>query len=173
VTNPNADMGVDVYQDLAISYVKVVPTNEQTNGSGTPDPYVYEMISDQVGRLLTKRTLTMDEYRTLLSDIIDVSTNGTGKLTDIDYAHAAQRLRTQLAAYAHEAWSGWMQYMFSKASQSGDDDGGLLIPADLVERWTRQMNTPYHTLPENEQASDIDEANKMLAIIAAVPETVG
>ena len=72
------------------------------------------------------------------------------------------KLTQNLAAYAHEAWSGWMKYMFSKSEIN--DDGTITIPADLVERWARQMGTPYKDLPAEEQLSDVDEAHKMIAI---------
>jgi hypothetical protein len=72
-------------------------------------------------------------------------------------------MREQLADYAHEAWSGWMRYMFSKAEQN--PDGTWTMPAWAVERWTRQMNTPYADLSELEKESDRDEADKILAII--------
>lgn len=72
--------------------------------------------------------------------------------------------REQLAAYAHEAWSGWMKYLFSKCEDAGEE-GCVLIPASSAQRWERQMNTLYPDLPEDEKASDRDEADKMLAIV--------
>jgi hypothetical protein len=72
--------------------------------------------------------------------------------------------REKLAEYAHEAWSGWMRYMFEKSFVTGE---GLVIPQEYVNRWTRQMNTPYADLPESEKASDRDEADRMLAIVRA------
>lgn len=82
-------------------------------------------------------------------------------------------VREALANYAHEAWSGWMKYMFSKTIETGD--GCEEIPRELVERWQRQAMTPYAELPENEKESDRVEADKMLAVInaealRAVPE---
>jgi hypothetical protein len=71
--------------------------------------------------------------------------------------------REQLAEYAHEAWSGWMEYMFGKSIRL--PDGGVLIPAPSAERWTRQMKTPYAALPESEKESDRAEADRMLAIM--------
>jgi hypothetical protein len=67
-----------------------------------------------------------------------------------------------LSDYAHGAWSGWMSYMFSKSVRN--EDGSVTIPASLVERWTRQMSTPYWMLPENEKDSDRMEAKKMMEI---------
>jgi len=72
-------------------------------------------------------------------------------------------LREALAAYAHEAWSGWMRYLFGKCFNN--DAGELTIPAWAVARWTRQMNMAYWDLPLGEPDSDRAEADKMLEII--------
>lgn len=74
------------------------------------------------------------------------------------------QLREALAAYAHEAWSGWMRYMFSKCFSSALA-GDMVIPEQSVNRWMRQMATPYADLPESEKKSDREEADKMLAIM--------
>jgi hypothetical protein len=74
-----------------------------------------------------------------------------------------QDVREQLAAYAHQAWSGWMKYMFGKSRQRGD--GSVVVPPDLVARWIRQMHTPYEELPEEEKESDRKEADEMLRIV--------
>jgi hypothetical protein len=71
--------------------------------------------------------------------------------------------REQLADYAHEAWAGWMRYLFSKSERMGD--GSVIIPRALVEHWSRQVETPYARLSQAEQASDLVEADKMLAIL--------
>jgi len=71
----------------------------------------------------------------------------------------------KLAAYAHEAWAGWMRYLFSRCHVDGSVDGvAVVIPPDLVARWKRQMNTPYEELPENEKESDRAEAIKIQTI---------
>jgi len=72
-------------------------------------------------------------------------------------------LQEQVADYAHEAWAGWMRYLFEKSARQ--DDGTVVIPAALVDRWTRQMHTPYAELPESEKASDRKEARKIIYII--------
>jgi hypothetical protein len=71
---------------------------------------------------------------------------------------SAQEIREKLAAYAHEAWSGWMKYMLSKAC--------FHLPNPHVERWKRQMRTAYTDLPEAEKESDRAEADRMLAIMS-------
>ena len=71
--------------------------------------------------------------------------------------------REQLAEYAHEAWSGWMNHLFSKSREHAH--GVVVIPEWAVKRWTRQAKTPYNELPEEEKESDRAEADKMLAIV--------
>lgn len=72
-------------------------------------------------------------------------------------------LRERLADYAHEAWSGWMYYLFDKSTRNAD--GSVTIPTSLVERWHRQMKVKYAVLPPSEQESDRKEADRMLAIV--------
>lgn len=67
-----------------------------------------------------------------------------------------------LANYSHRAWSGWMKYQFGKSVQN--TDGSVTIPKELVERWTRQMNTEYKDLPESEKKSDRKEAVEILSL---------
>jgi hypothetical protein len=63
-----------------------------------------------------------------------------------------------------------MDYLFSKSATMKDDDGRLLaiLPPEQVERWVRQMNTPYAELSEQEKESDRAQADKMLDIIFKV-----
>ena len=82
-------------------------------------------------------------------------------------------VRERLADYAHEAWSGWMKHMFTIGTLLNDkwmspepgQQAKLLLPEWAVERWRRQMNTPYAELPESEKASDRKEADEILTII--------
>jgi hypothetical protein len=53
------------------------------------------------------------------------------------------------AEAAHVAWSGWMDYMFSKCTMNPDKSA--TIPAGLVARWQRQASTPYRDLPERRE----------------------
>jgi len=68
-----------------------------------------------------------------------------------------------LAAYAHEAWCGWMKYLFLQVRPNAD--GSLTLPAGTVDQWHRQSETPYAELSDGEQESDRAEARKMLAIV--------
>lgn len=83
----------------------------------------------------------------------------------------APSLREAAAAYAHEAWAGWMRYLFTQGhgltaiTQAGPEPSWIMRP-DAYARWQRQMNTPFHSLPLEERQSDFDEADKILGIIA-------
>lgn len=77
-------------------------------------------------------------------------------------------LREAIAAYAHAAWSGWMDYIFSKCLLQ--PDGSLIIPSEYVQRWSRQKNTLYKDLPEQEKESDRAEADKVLVLLTLEEE---
>ena len=71
-------------------------------------------------------------------------------------------LRERLAAVQHEIWAHWMHYMFTQGTYS---DGTWTMPADKVERWSRQMATPYSGLTFKEQESDRHQADKVMAVL--------
>ena len=75
------------------------------------------------------------------------------------------KTREALADYAHQAWSGWMEYMFGKLERR--DDGALIIPAGYVAALQRLIDTPYADLDEAQKDNDRAEADRMLAIVAA------
>jgi hypothetical protein len=74
-----------------------------------------------------------------------------------------EELIEQLADKEHASWARWMEYLFSRCK--GHFDGSATIPADLVERWLRQINTPYAQLSDQEKQSDRDEVEHILPII--------
>ncbi len=73
-------------------------------------------------------------------------------------------MREQLAALAHEQWSGWVLWMFEQGG-TFNPDGTWTMTKDKVDRWLRQSGTAYAELPETEKDSDRKEADKVLAII--------
>lgn len=73
-------------------------------------------------------------------------------------------IRENLAALAHEQWSGWMKYLFSKCIYN-HADGTYTIPQWAVERWSRQMEVDYKDLSESEKDSDRAEADLVMIFI--------
>ena len=79
-------------------------------------------------------------------------------------------MREELADLCHRQWIGWMEYLFSKCyAENGQFDkatGNLIMPKWAVERWKRQIYTPYADLPEDEKESDRQQADKFLAVLS-------
>lgn len=69
-------------------------------------------------------------------------------------------LLEEIADVQHEIWSHWMKYMFEVSKQNAD--GSVTIPAEKVERWRRQMATPYGALDDKERESDREQAEKVI-----------
>lgn len=63
----------------------------------------------------------------------------------------------------HDRWVRWQKYMFSKFEK--DSNGNLIVPKEYVERWFRQIDTPYVELSEQEKESDRQETRNYLPII--------
>src|SRR5216683_239552 len=74
-----------------------------------------------------------------------------------------QNLLEELAEKAHQSWAHWMTYLFLQSTRQYD--GSYVIPKELVERWQRQVETPYAQLSEKEKESDREEARHILPII--------
>lgn len=74
-----------------------------------------------------------------------------------------QYARNVIGELAHDQWAHWMKYLFSQGQFN--PDGTWTMPAWAVDRWTRQMQTPYAELSESEQESDRKEADKFLEVV--------
>lgn len=78
-----------------------------------------------------------------------------------------------LSSYQHEIWAHWMNYMFSKCykqtifeNDAHFETGNLIIPKELIEKWQRQIDTPYSELTEIEKKSDRDQVLKFIHLIS-------
>ena len=79
-------------------------------------------------------------------------------------------MREKIAELCHKQWIVWMEYLFSKSipykpGEVQNYEGAVIIPKWAVDRWTRQMNTDYFNLPDNEKESDRKEADKFLVLL--------
>lgn len=72
-------------------------------------------------------------------------------------------LLEQLADIEHARWAKWQRYLHNKATKQAD--GSLVIPAELVERWERQIETPYAELSEKEKESDREQVREYVDVI--------
>lgn len=75
-------------------------------------------------------------------------------------------LREKFAVVAHDAWSGWMRHLLK--STTGEVPEGVVY--GLVERWKRQMDTPYVDITDAEKMFYRKEADKYLNALASSPE---
>lgn len=76
-----------------------------------------------------------------------------------------------LAAIEHERWSKWQRYLHDKCGKQ--EDGSIVIPAELVSRWERQIETPYAELSDMEKSSDRNEVHGYWFLVRAFFESRG
>jgi len=101
----------------------------------------------------------------MTNDLMKINKNITRRFNNIflkDHSKE-QKITEELAAYAHRAWAGWMEYIFTKGKFNSD--GSFTIDKEHTKRWLRQSNDSYDELPENEKNSDRYEADQMIKII--------
>lgn len=74
-------------------------------------------------------------------------------------------LYEKLAAIEHERWSDWQRYVHSLCTRQ--DDGSLVIPAELVAQWERQIKTDYADLSEAEKDSDREQVDRYWPLVSS------
>jgi hypothetical protein len=117
-----------------------------------------EMSDEEFDRSLQERLAEADAFWKRVQETYD----------KIDALLAKYEPKEKLAAFAHERWTGWMRYLFSKTMTDTEPlDGSRpeVIPYRFVQRWGRQMETPFTELPEDEKRSDYLEAELWLRMV--------
>lgn len=73
----------------------------------------------------------------------------------------------------HDRWARWQKYMFSKMVEeerfeegSHFKTGNYILPKEFVDRWFRQIDTPYSELSESEKESDRKETRNYLPLVS-------
>lgn len=84
-------------------------------------------------------------------------------------------MRELIAEFMHNLWSDWMKYLFSRcvhleSIKLVEDNGveSVVIPMEYFERWTRQSNTQYKLLSEEEKNSDREIADRLFEYIVDI-----
>jgi len=78
--------------------------------------------------------------------------------------------RERVAALCHKQWSEWMEYLFSKSYRN--DAGTVIVPSQSAIRWTRQTETDYADLSEEEKDSNRAEADRFIALFEGELEAI-
>lgn len=71
-------------------------------------------------------------------------------------------LREQFAGIEHDRWARWQRHVHNQCVRN--PDGSLTIPAAMVEKWQRQMDTAYADLTEAEKEKDRRKVNPYLLL---------
>jgi len=72
----------------------------------------------------------------------------------------------EFASLEHDRWSKWQKYMHSKIEPT-EHDSLMQIGSEYIERWERQINTPYNELTETEKQSDRDQVYPYIEALTA------
>lgn len=76
-------------------------------------------------------------------------------------------LREKLAAIEHERWADWQKWLHSKLYLANDAPDYTIDKAD-IDRWQRQIDTPYSELSDKEKASDMEQVDRYWPLIEAL-----
>lgn len=75
-------------------------------------------------------------------------------------------LREKLAAIEHQRWADWQKWchdILRKELNIGNNKNLQL--EKVLERWDRQINTPYEKLSDAEKASDMEQVDRYWPLI--------
>lgn len=73
-----------------------------------------------------------------------------------------EELREKLAAIEHERWADWQKWMHKVLRDAHDPSPEY---GDIMERWDRQIETPYSELSDKEKASDMEQVDRYWHLI--------
>ncbi|PCK77502.1 hypothetical protein [Rhizobium sophoriradicis] len=69
----------------------------------------------------------------------------------------------ELASIEHERWAHWQRYVHGQSFKQ--PDGSIVVPANLVAKWERQIATPFSQLSDTEKDSDREQVQKYLPLL--------
>lgn len=74
-----------------------------------------------------------------------------------------EELIEKLAGIEHQRWADWQAWCHKQGLRMSD--GGILLLPPVVERWERQIATPYADLSEREKESDREQVQRYWPLI--------
>ena len=74
-----------------------------------------------------------------------------------------KELREKLAAIEHQRWADWQKWVH-KVLREANPSPEI---GDILERWDRQIETPYEKLSDREKASDMEQVDRYWPLITA------
>ena len=72
-------------------------------------------------------------------------------------------LLEKLSDIEHQRWCHWQRFMHDQGKRM--PDGSLLLPAGLVSKWDRLIETPYSKLTDKERESDREQVHRYLPTV--------
>lgn len=116
-----------------------------------------------------------------------IKTNIKSLLTQLQEKNikAVEGKLEEWASREHERWSRWQTHLHSKCAKhtinslnattkvyEDIETGNLIIPRELVQRWERQIDTPYAQLSESEKESDRKEVRPYIDDVLALLKSI-
>lgn len=72
-----------------------------------------------------------------------------------------EELKEKLASIEHDRWADWQKWCHKVLRENNSFPG----KEDILERWDRQIETPYVNLSEKEKQSDRDQVDRYWPLI--------
>lgn len=76
--------------------------------------------------------------------------------------NTTDELREQLAAIEHERWSDWQKWCHQVLRENMGANADL---EKVLERWDKQIATPYAELSDQEKTSDMEQVDRYWNLI--------
>lgn len=171
-----AQMIIDAWKRLRSSLPTATPSPDLESARET-NRKLHAALRDLLEKCdATRDTGCEEDFQAALEPLDDSMESARALLDDIESGSpppvpegplpGGDDLRERLAALCHTQWSGWMKYLFGKCGLAVN--AGTVIPPWAVERWHRQMVTPYAELSEEEKDSDRAEADRFIALLSSL-----
>lgn len=131
--------------------------------SATTDPDFFVMEEDN--HLLPK-VRGWNDYRSCVAGREPSSTISSANAEEGAIRTRLNSEVDRLAAIEHERWAQWQRHLHATAERL--EDGRLVLPADQVASWERQVETAFADLDLAEQERDREQVRRYLPEIVQI-----